>query len=233
MNVLELKKVSKSYLKDLPTGFAFFNLLYALLFNRQILSMQKRLVLKDVSFDLKRGEVLGLRGNNGSGKSTLLRIIAGIYKSDSGEIIINGSILYFSGYLEMINKNLTVEDNFYHVSRMYGISDEIIESKIKTLLDEVGLSDYLDKKTKILSSGMLSRLGFVISHFVIEQIKPDILLLDEVLTGWGDENFQKYSEDKIQGLLKRNYSIIFISHNLEQLKKICHRILILENGVIK
>lgn len=189
-------------------------------------------VLDEVSFELNEGEILGIIGKNGSGKSTLLRVIAKIYEQDSGEITSSGNIFYLSGFDVGLTPRLTMRENIYLIGSVLGLSKREVKRKFKNIVDFSELSDFVDTKITKFSSGMISRLNFSIVTHCIEEKKPEVLLLDEVLNTAGDIDFQKKAEEKIDSLLLSGASIIIVSHNLEQLEKYCNRIICLDKGKV-
>ncbi len=232
MNAIEIENLNKSFLRNLPQGMRCFNLIYCLLRNSQKINTSKVPVLVDLNLSIEAGKIIGIKGPNGSGKSTLLRIISGIYSSDSGKVKINGTILYISGYSILINKGMTVLDNFLYVPLMYGISDRSIRESSLPILEEVGLSEYLDRKTFTLSDGQRARLGFAISFFIIKSKNPEILILDEVFAGGGDDDFKKYSIAKIRQIIKGK-TVLIVSHDRNLLERECSIFYKMNNGTLE
>ena len=183
--------------------------------------------LKDVSFEVDSGELLGIIGNNGSGKSTLLRVIAGIYRQTGGEISINGKIVSLINLGAAMKVRLTMKDNIYLMGSMLGMSNYEIKNKLRLIVDFSGLKDFLNTKIYQFSSGMIQRLVFSIAV----HSNPDILLLDEVFEV-GDEDFKKKSVQKNKELAGNGASIILVSHDLEMIRKYCTRALWMNKGKI-
>lgn len=189
-------------------------------------------VLNEVSLELNTGEILGIIGKNGSGKSTLLRIIANIYEQDSGKITSNGKIFYLSGFDAGLIPRLTMKENIFLVASILGLNKKEIKNKFKKIVEFSELKEFVNTQVNKFSSGMISRLNFSITIHCIEEKKPEILLLDEVLNTAGDIDFQKKAKEKIDSLLFSGASIIMVSHNLEQLEKYCKRIICIDKGKI-
>jgi len=195
-------------------------------------SKREFFVLKNISFNAKVGENIGIIGKNGSGKSTLLRVIAGVYNTDEGIVKTNGKIIYLTGFGQGINPKLTMRENIYLVGSILGFSQKEIKKRFDEIVDFSGLKGYVDTKIYQFSSGMLSRLSISITlHFVVHN-HPDILLLDEVFAGGADIDFQSKSLEKMEELIKSGATVIFCSHDLEKVKKYCDKVIWIDKGVI-
>lgn len=182
--------------------------------------------LKDISFDLRRGEVLGIIGRNGAGKSTLLRIIAGIIRPDQGEIVNYGcrpTLLSLQvGFLPY----LTGRKNAILGSLLMGLKYDEIERKMPLIAEFAGLGDFLDQPISSYSTGMRTRLGFAVAYHA----DPDVILLDEVL-GVGDAAFRKRSEAAMRERIKSDKTVVIVSHSPQTIKELCNRVVLIENGV--
>jgi lipopolysaccharide transport system ATP-binding protein len=199
-----------------------------------ILTINKRknkkrvLAIKNCSFELKKGEILGLLGKNGSGKSTLLKIISNVTKPTSGEVRIKGQV---SSLLEVgaaFNSELTGLENIYLYASIFKIKKNEIKKKLSKILNFAEISDeYLNTPIKRYSSGMYLKLAMSVAFF----IDAEIVILDEVLSV-GDEGFRRKCINKIFELKKNKKTIIFVSHNLDMVRKVCDRVLVLEKGTI-
>lgn len=189
-------------------------------------------VLKNISLNVKPGENLGIIGRNGSGKSTLMRIIAGIYLPDAGEIKTRGNLVFISGLSNGLKPRLSVRDNIHLVGSILGLSQKDIKSKFNEIVDFAGLRGFVDTEVNKLSDGMKSKLSFSITIYCVHHQKPDILLLDEVFAGGGDEEFSNRSIKKMEGLLKGGASVILISHSMELIRKYCDRVICIDKGEI-
>jgi len=188
--------------------------------------------LKNISFKLASGKNLGIIGKNGGGKSTLLRIIAGIYKPDSGEVSVNGNMVYLAGFGQGLKPKLTMRENIYLVGSIMGLSQKEIDSRFEEIVEFSGLREYIDTKVYQFSAGMMTRLNFSITTFCIVHKNPDILLIDEAIGGGADITFQKKALDKMEELIKGGASVILVSHSLDQIEKYCNEAIWLENGGI-
>ena len=181
--------------------------------------------LKDVSFSLEKGDRPGILGLNGAGKSTLLKIIAGVYKPTEGTVIKRGKIVPLLELGAGFEKQYTGAENIYLYGAVLGYSKKFLESKYQEIIDFSDLKDFINVPVMNYSSGMRARLGFSIATIV----EPEILILDEVLSV-GDSKFKKKSEAKILSMMKDNVTVLFVSHSVAQVKKICNKAIILEKG---
>jgi len=196
-------------------------------FARRKRGYEKQQVLKNVSFEVKKGEFFGIVGRNGSGKSTLLKLLAGIYSPDSGAIHINGKLTPFIELGVGFNPELTGRENVFLNGALLGFNRKEMEAMYDDIVEFAELRRFMDQKLKNYSSGMQVRLAFSIAI----RAQSDILLLDEVLAV-GDENFQRKCYDYF-GQLKRNkQTVIFISHDMSAVRDYCDRALLLDRGEI-
>ncbi len=200
---------------------------YFIKFVKKELTYQEFWALKDVSFEVKKGEHLGIVGLNGAGKSTLLKVIAGVLKPTEGSVQTKGKIVPLLELGAGFDKQYTGAENIYLYGSLLGYSKEFIASKYKEIVEFSELGDFIEVPVKNYSSGMRARLGFSIATVV----KPDILILDEVLSV-GDAQFRKKSEAKIQSMFDQGVTVLFVSHSLEQVKRICDRAIMLEHGTV-
>lgn len=184
--------------------------------------------LKDVSFEVYKGETLGIVGRNGAGKSTILGLIAGVLKPSGGRIIVKGQA---SALLELgagCHPELTGRENIMLNGIILGLTRAQILRKLDEIIEFSELGEFIDQPIRVYSSGMLARLGFS----VVAHLDPDILLIDEILAV-GDAEFQKKCMDKMMTFKKSGVTIIFVSHSMEDVKKICDRTLWIENHSAK
>ncbi len=195
------------------------------LFRGKGLSRDEFWALKDVDFAVGRGETLGIIGPNGSGKTTLLQILAGIIYPTEGEVKIDGiaSTLFELG--TGFHPELTGEENIYLNGAVLGLSRKKIKERFKDIVEFSGLGKFINMPLKHYSSGMQVRLAFSVAI----NVNPDVLLVDEVLAV-GDAAFQNKSYAAFQRFKKEGVTIVFVSHNLEAVKSICDRVLLLDNG---
>lgn len=184
--------------------------------------------LKNISFSLNKGDRLGILGLNGAGKSTLLKVIAQVYKPSSGQVYKNGIIAPLLELGAGFDAQYTARENIYLYGAVLGYSKKFIDEKFQEIVDFSELERFIDVPLKNFSSGMRSRLGFAICTAV----DPDILILDEVLSV-GDAKFKKKSEAKIQEMFNKGVTVLFVSHSIEQVKKICNKAMILDQGEMK
>lgn len=190
--------------------------------------------LKDVSFELKAGECLGVIGRNGAGKTTLLKTIVGIYHKDAGNIEIDGKILFLAGMANGMSAKLSVRDNIFLMGAVLGLTTKQIKSIYDDVIEFSGLEDFIYCKVYQLSSGMKQRLAFSSVIHSVGLLDPDILLLDEVLSGsGGDEEFKDKANEKVQEFLSAGKTMIMVSHSLNNIKKHCERVIWMEKGQIK
>ena len=180
---------------------------------------------KDVTFSLERGDMLGIIGSNGAGKSTLLKAIAGIMEPTQGWVKRNGTVAALLELTSGFDGELTVKENAYLRGAMLGYTRKFMDETFEEILDFAELRDFVDRPFKQLSSGMKSRLAFSIASLV----KPDILILDEVLSV-GDGAFKAKSEAKMQEMMGGGTTTILVSHSLSQIRALCSKILWLDKG---
>lgn len=184
--------------------------------------------LKNVSFDLKKGEVLGIIGKNGSGKTTLLKVLAGILSPTEGSISIKGKILPFIELGVGFESELTGIENIYLYGSILGLTKSEIDKKIEDVVHFADIYPFIHAKLKTYSSGMATRLAFSTALMV----EPDTLLIDEVLSV-GDEEFQRKCIKKMKELIEEGKTIVLVSHNLDYVREICQRCILLTNGEIE
>ncbi len=186
------------------------------------------LALQDISFSVEKGERLGILGLNGAGKSTLLKVIAGVYRPTIGSVHTEGVIAPLLELGAGFDAQYTGRENIYLYGAVLGYSKKFIEEKFDEIVAFSELEQFIDVPLKNYSSGMKSRLGFAICTAV----HPDILILDEVLSV-GDAKFRKKCEAKIQELFDSGVTVLFVSHSIDQVKKICNKAMILDHGRMK
>lgn len=183
-------------------------------------------VLNGVSFNVKKGEFLGIVGRNGSGKSTLLKVISEIYYPEKGHVKINGTLIPFIELGVGFNPELTGRENVYLNGALLGFSNEQMKAMYDEIVDFAELRNFMDQKLKNFSSGMQVRLAFSIAI----RAKADILVLDEVLAV-GDAEFQKKCNDYFKSL-HGNQTVILVTHSMENVTRFCDRAILLEQGKI-
>jgi lipopolysaccharide transport system ATP-binding protein len=193
--------------------------------HRDELEAREFWALRDVSFQIKRGEAVGIIGSNGSGKSTTLKLLSGILKATKGEIKVNGKLSALIEVAAGFHPDLTGRENIYLNGTILGMRTAEIERKFDEIVEFSGLEDFIDTPVKRYSSGMYARLGFSVAAHV----DPDILLVDEVLSV-GDMSFQQRCMDKMQEKIKSNVAVIFVSHHLAAVANLCDRAILLNKG---
>lgn len=181
--------------------------------------------VKEVSFSLEKGDMLGIVGKNGAGKSTLLKAISGVMIPTTGTIQTNGKVVAMLELGSGFDGDLTVKENTYLRSAMMGYTRDFVHSKYQEMIDFAELQEYNDRPFRQLSSGMKARLAFSVASFV----QPDILILDEVLSV-GDGAFQKKSEQKMREIIGQGVTTILVSHSVKQIMEMCNKVLWLNKG---
>ena len=184
--------------------------------------------LKDISFQIYKGEKIGIIGYNGAGKSTLLNVIVGIYPPDYGTVETFGRISPLLSLGAGFDYNYSGRKNIMFNGAVLGYDKEFLNSKIDEIIEFSELGEFIDIPIKNYSSGMLAKLAFSIATIV----EPEILIIDEIL-GVGDTNFQKKSRDKIKSLMDGGTTVLFVSHSIPQVRDLCDKAIWIENGNIK
>ncbi len=200
---------------------------YVIRWLKKDLSYNEFWALKDVSFSLEKGDRLGILGLNGAGKSTLLKVVAGVLKPTEGTVQTKGKIVPLLELGAGFDKEYTGAENIYLYGAVLGYSRKFVEEKFDEIVEFSGLGEFIDVPLKNYSSGMKSRLGFSIATVV----EPEILILDEVLSV-GDVKFRKKSEKKIMSMFDEGVTVLFVSHSLAQVKRLCNKAILLEKGRI-
>ena len=186
------------------------------------------MALDNISFNVGKGEVVGIIGLNGSGKSTTLKLIAGILKPTEGTVKVNGNI---SPLIELgagFDYELTARENVFLNGSVLGFSHAEMENKMDEIIEFSELGDFMDTAIKNFSSGMLARLGFSIAT----NVRPEILIVDEIL-GVGDFLFQQKCEKRINDMMSGGTTVIIVSHSIDQIKRLCDRVVWLDKGKVK
>ncbi len=184
-------------------------------------------ILRNVSFEVRKGEMFGIVGRNGIGKTTLLRLIAGIYRPDSGEIRISGSMVPLLSLGTGFNPELSARDNVVFYGKILGFSHGQITGMVDEIIGFAELERFRNVKLKKFSTGMAMRLAFATAV----RINPDIILVDEVLAV-GDPPFQKKSYEAFMRFKEAKKTIVFVSHDLSSVDSLCDRAIMLEDGRI-
>lgn len=184
--------------------------------------------LNDVSFEVEKGEVVGFVGSNGAGKSTLLKVIAGVMKPTKGNVEIGGNICPMIELGAGFDMDLTARENIFLNGAVLGYTKQFIEQKFDEIVAFSELQDFLDVPVRNFSSGMVARLAFSVATIV----EPEILIVDEILSV-GDIAFQQKSENKMRSMIGGGTTVLFVSHSIEQIKKLCNRVVWLDHGNVK
>lgn len=189
------------------------------------LTFNEFFALKDVTFQVPKGDSIGIVGENGCGKSTLLKAISGIYPPYHGSVTVNGSIAPLIELGAGFDGQLTARENIFLNGALFGHDRKYMESRFNEIVDFAELWEFIDVPVRNYSSGMGARLGFSIATIV----KPDILICDEILSV-GDMKFQEKCEHKMQELMEGGTTLLFVSHSIEQVRKVCKHAIYLEKG---
>ena len=185
--------------------------------------------LKDVSLDIMPGDFYGLVGLNGSGKSTLLKTIAGVYKPSKGKVTVRGSIAPLIELGAGFDMDLTARENIYLNGALLGYTKEFIDANFDGIIEFAELQNFVDMPLKNFSSGMVARIAFAIATIT----EPDILIVDETLSV-GDVFFQQKCEARIQHFIQSgDVTVLFVSHSMEQVERICQRAVWIEKGDLR
>lgn len=181
--------------------------------------------LDNISFSVKKGEVVGLIGSNGAGKSTLLKVVSGVMKPTKGKVTVHGAI---SPMIELgagFDSELTARENIYLNGAILGYSKKFIDEKFNDIVEFSELKDFLDVPIKNFSSGMTAKLAFSIATIV----DPEILIVDEILSV-GDIKFQEKSKNKMLEMIKGGTTVLYVSHSLQSIKDLCDKVVWIEHG---
>ncbi|MDR3121585.1 MAG: ABC transporter ATP-binding protein [Clostridiales bacterium] len=197
------------------------------LVRRQLL-FEEFVALRDVTFQVEKGDVFGIVGLNGSGKSTLLKIISGILKPTVGRASVVGSIAPLIELGAGFDMELTARENIFLNGSVLGFSKRFLEERFDGIIDFAETYEFLDVPMKNYSSGMVARVGFAVATMTT----PDILILDEILSV-GDFRFQEKCERRIAEMMSQGTTVLIVSHAIAQIKRICNRALLLEHGRMK
>lgn len=183
--------------------------------------------LDDVSFEVKRGDSVGLIGRNGSGKSTMLKVIARVLKATKGTVVVNGMVAPLIELGAGFDFDLTGKENIFLNGALLGRSHKEMEAVLEDIIEFSELRDFMDVPMKNYSSGMLSRLAFAIAT----SGDADVLIVDEVLAV-GDHKFQEKCMDRIRGMMASGTTVLFVSHSIEQVEEICNKVIWIKDGKI-
>ena len=183
--------------------------------------------LKDVSLSIEQGEVVGLIGRNGSGKSTLLKVISGIYKPTQGTVVTAGRVAPMLELGSGFDQELSGRENVFLNGAIMGFAEEKLREKYQEIVDFSELGEFINMPLKTYSSGMMMRLAFSVATL----IEPEILIVDEILAV-GDSNFQQKSFNRMMNIIQGGTTVLFVSHNMSQVRELCSRVIWLDHGRI-
>lgn len=184
--------------------------------------------LDKVNFSVNKGETFGLIGKNGAGKSTMLKIISGILQPTAGNVICRGNVVPMLELGSGFDMDLTGKENIYLNGAILGYSEKFLDAKYDEIVEFSELGEFINNPIRNYSSGMLMRLAFSIASVV----NPEILIVDEILAV-GDASFQAKSKQRMLEMMSGGTTVLFVSHNLEQIREMCSRVVWLEHGRIK
>ena len=201
---------------------------YVIRLIKRDLMFQEFWALKHISFELEKGDSLGIVGLNGAGKSTLLKLIAGVMKPTQGSVYTGGGIAPLIELGAGFDEDLSAEENIYLNGAILGYSREYMKERYEDIIKFAELDNFTKVPLKNFSSGMKARLGFAVATMNI----PDILILDEVLSV-GDYKFQEKSFNRTQEILNSGATVLFVSHSVSQVRKICNKALWLDRGEMR
>lgn len=226
--MIEVKNVSMRFNLGIDKGFSLKQWFVDFFSGKKKPPKKDFWALTDVNFKVKKGEVVGFIGSNGAGKSTLLKVVAGVMKPTKGNVKAYGNICPMIELGAGFDSQLTARENIYLNGSIMGYSKELIDSKFQEIVDFSELHDFLDVPVQNFSSGMVARLAFSVATIV----DPEILIVDEILSV-GDIAFQAKSEQKMLSMIGGGTTVLFVSHSIEQIKKMCDTVVWIEHGIVQ
>lgn len=225
--MIKLENVGIKFNLGIERNYSFKQFFIDLLTFKKKEKVPEFWALKDINLNIKKGEVVGLIGTNGAGKSTLLKVVAGVMKPSTGKVKVGGAI---SPMIELgagFDMELTARENIFLNASVLGYSENFVKEKFNEIVDFSELHNFIDVPVRNFSSGMVARLAFSIATVV----EPEILIVDEIL-GVGDMAFQAKSEKKMLEMIKGGTTVLYVSHSIESVRKICDRVVWLDHGNI-
>ena len=225
--MISVKNVSMKFDLGIEKENSFKNKFIALFDKKRRRKKEYFWALKNVSFDVKKGEVIGLIGSNGAGKSTMLKVVSGVMKPTKGSVVVDGLIAPMIELGAGFDNELTARENIYLNGAVLGYPEKFLNEKFEEIVEFSELRDFLDVPIKNFSSGMIAKLAFSISTIV----NPDILIVDEILSV-GDIKFQEKSLNKMMELIKGGTTVLYVSHSLDSIKNLCDRVIWLDHGEV-
>lgn len=226
-NMIEVNNVSMKFNLGIEKGFSLKQG-FVDMFKKKEKINNDFWALKNVNFDVEKGEVVGFVGSNGAGKSTLLKVIAGVMKPTKGKVSVYGNICPMIELGAGFDSQLTARENIYLNGAVMGYSKEFINSKFDEIVSFSELNEFLDVPIQNFSSGMIARLAFSIATVV----DPEILIVDEILSV-GDMAFQKKSEEKMLNMINGGTTVLFVSHSIDQIRNMCNKVVWIEKGEVQ
>ncbi|EKR7174015.1 TPA: ABC transporter ATP-binding protein [Escherichia coli] len=226
--VIKFENVTKEYPLYHHIGSGIKSLIFHPRRAFDLLRGRKYLAIRNISFEVEKGESVALIGRNGAGKSTTLGLVAGVLKPSSGNVKVSGRV---ASMLELgggFHPELTGRENIKLNATLLGLRRKEVNERIEKIIEFSELGDFIDEPIRVYSSGMLAKLGFS----VISQVDPDVLIIDEVLAV-GDIAFQKKCINTINDFKRRGVTILFVSHNMDDVIKICDKVIWVENHELK
>lgn len=225
--MIRIKNVSMKFNMDIEKDFSIKQAFINFFTKKKKKKTEYFWALKNVTFSVNKGDVVGLIGSNGAGKSTLLKVVSGVMKPTSGKVEVDGVI---SPMIELgagFDQNLTARENIYLNGAILGYSKKFLDSKFDEIVEFSELKDFLDVPVKNFSSGMTAKLAFSIATIV----DPEILIVDEILSV-GDLRFQEKSKNKMMEMIKGGTTVLYVSHSLESIKDLCNKVVWLDHGQV-
>lgn len=225
--MIRIKNVSMKFNMDIEKDFSIKQAFINFFAKKKKKKTEYFWALKNVTFSVNKGDVVGLIGSNGAGKSTLLKVVSGVMKPTSGKVEVDGVI---SPMIELgagFDQNLTARENIYLNGAILGYSKKFLDSKFDEIVEFSELKDFLDVPVKNFSSGMTAKLAFSIATIV----DPEILIVDEILSV-GDLRFQEKSKNKMMEMIKGGTTVLYVSHSLESIKDLCNKVVWLDHGQV-
>ena len=224
-SIIQVNQVSMSFRMDKNKTTSLKEWMVTHLLGKQ--QYEEFHALSNVSFDVQRGEIIGIIGRNGAGKSTLLKVISGIYKPTKGTVVTAGRVAPMLELGSGFDPELSGHDNIFLNGAILGFSEEFLKSKYDSIVEFSELGEFIHMPIKTYSSGMMMRLAFSVATL----IEPEILIVDEILSV-GDASFQAKSKARMLNLMSSGTTVLFVSHDLGQIRDMCDRVIWLEHGTV-
>ena len=207
---------------------AVFSIRYMVALVKKKLKYEQFRALNGVSFEISKGEVIGIVGSNGAGKSTLLKVISGILRPTEGSVSLEGNVVPMLELGSGFDFDLSGRENIFLNGAILGYSESFLKEKYDDIVEFSELGEFINIPVRNYSSGMIMRLAFSIAS----QVVPDILIVDEIL-GVGDAAFQEKSYARMVELMGHGTTVLLVSHNIEQIRRLCDRVIWLDHGQVK